>query len=107
MRRGTTPTLTVTPTVKRGEEVEVLDLSGYERVILTFKTKCGKELDVEKDRLAFDEGVIAVTLTQEETFDFNGAAEMQIRAVTDAGVAIASDIATVDFKRILLEEVIE
>lgn len=105
MRRGTTPTLTITPTVLVDGEEQVLDLSGYDSVVLTFKNG-GEEVDIAKDRLSFDEGVIAVTLSQEETLAFCGFAEMQIRAMKD-GVAIASDIATVDFSRILMEGVLE
>lgn len=105
MRRGTTPTLEITPTVLVDGEEQVLDLSGYDTVVLTFKCAC-HELDIGKERLAFNEGVIAVTLTQEETLSFEGKAEMQVRAVKD-GVAIASSIVTVDFSRILMEGVLE
>ena len=105
MRRGTTPTLTFRPKVKVDGELQPLDLSVYKTVILTFKDEC-VELDIYKDRLAFGDGIVAVTLTQEETLAFDGLAEVQFR-VYDEGVAKASDVGNVDFKRILKEGVIE
>ena len=53
--------------------------------------------------------MLSVTLTQEQTlvFDERGTASMQVRAIDQAGLAIASNIMTVDIGKILLDGVIE
>ena len=93
MRRGTTPTLRVTTTI---------DISQWARVIVTLKGD--KQIDIEKDRLVFDENNpkrFWFTLTQKETLDVGALAEMQIRILSSDGVARASDIKTLRFGRIL------
>lgn len=96
MRRGTTTTLSFTTT---------RDLSGFETVVLTIRNK-GRNLDFWRDRLAFDEEGFSLTLTQEETLSMAGTAEIQVRAVSADGVAVASDIAAVDVDRILKDGVL-
>lgn len=99
MRRGTTPTIPF--------EVSA-DLSGYARVVLTMRSRAsGKRIDLERDRLSFTEGGFEVTLTQEETLSMHGEAECQVRFADASGYAGATDIATVDFDRILREGVLD
>lgn len=98
MRRGTTPTFTVTVDA---------DITAY-LIYLTFKdgdymlTKTNDDLTI-----AVDEGVtsIDVTLTQAETLAFKSGStvDVQIRAVDANGAtAIATTIGSVSVDRILL-----
>lgn len=100
MRRGTTPAITLTVDA---------DLTGW-AVYVTLRNKC-HSLTIENDRLTIEaeEGISTVVfaLTQEETLAFSvGSCEVQVRAIHN-GTAIATDIATVDVGRILLEGVID
>lgn len=100
MRRGTTPAITLTVDA---------DLTGW-AVYVTLRNKC-HSLTIENDRLTIEaeEGISTVVfaLTQEETLAFSvGSCEVQVRAIHN-GTAIASDIASVDVGRILLEGVID
>lgn len=99
MKRGTTPTLTLTVDA---------DIVGW-TVYASFRTN-GKVFTFENDRLQMtsEDGVttILLTLTQEETLAMYGSAEVQIRAIKD-GTAIATDIQRVDVGRILKDGVID
>ena len=99
MKRGTTPTLTLTVDA---------DIVGW-TVYASFRTN-GKVFTFENDRLQMtsedDVTTILLTLTQEETLAMHGSAEVQIRAIKD-GTAIATDIQRVDVGRILKEGVID
>ena len=100
MRRGTTPAITLTVDA---------DLTGW-AVYVTLRNKC-HSLTIENDRLTIEaeEGIstVAFALTQEETLAFSvGSCEVQVRAIHN-GTAIATDIASVDVGRILLEGVID
>ncbi len=98
MKRGTTPTLTLTVDA---------DIVGW-TVYASFETN-GKLFTFENDRLQMtsedDVTTILLTLTQEETLAMHGSAEVQIRAIKD-GTAIATDIQRVDVGRILKDGVI-
>ena len=100
MRRGTTPTYTLTVDT---------DLTGW-TCYVTLKG-LGKKLDLEGDRLTLatvtpvdgQQTVTTITfgLTQKETLAFKeGKAEVQVRAIKD-GTAIATDIAPLTVGRIL------
>lgn len=99
MKRGTTPTLTLTVDA---------DIVGW-TVYASFRTN-GKVFTFENDRLQMtaedDVTTILLTLTQEETLAMHGSAEVQIRAIKD-GTAIATDIQRVDVGRILKDGVID
>lgn len=99
MKRGTTPTLTLTVDA---------DIVGW-TVYASFRTN-GKLFTFENDRLQMtsedDVTTILLTLTQEETLAMHGSAEVQIRAIKD-GTAIATDIQRVDVGRILKDGVID
>lgn len=99
MKRGTTPTLTLTVDA---------DIVGW-TVYASFRTN-GKVYTFENDRLQMtsedDVTTILLTLTQEETLAMHGSAEVQIRAIKD-GTAVATDIQRVDVGRILKDGVID
>ena len=98
MRRGTTPTFNI--------ECDV-DLTGY--TIFVTLEQGNKEFTLTPECEATEDGcVLSVTLTQEQTLVFNdrGAASMQVRAIDQAGLAIASNIMPVDIGKILLDGVI-
>lgn len=99
MKRGTTPTLTLTV------DADITEWTVY----ATFKTN-GQEYTFENDRLQMtaedDVTTILLTLTQEETLAMYGSAEVQVRAIHD-GTAIATDIQRVDVGRILKDGVID
>ena len=99
MKRGTTPTLTLTVDA---------DIVGW-TVYASFRTN-GKVYTFENDRLQMtsedDVTTILLTLTQEETLEMHGSAEVQIRAIKN-GTAIATDIQRVDVGRILKDGVID
>lgn len=101
MRRGTTPTYTLTVDA---------DLTGW-TCYVTLKGM-GKLLNLEGDRLTIEaapsEGgqastTIGFDLTQKETLAFKvGKCEVQVRAIRD-GAAIATDIGVLQVDRILRE----
>lgn len=106
MRRGTTPTITLTV------DTDLTDWTIY----ATFKNS-GTILTFENDRMDVEyvpanqdapgKTVITLTLTQEETLALGiGSAEVQVRAIHD-GTAIATDIQTVGVGRIIKEGVID
>lgn len=100
MKRGTTPTLTLTV------DADISDWTKY----VTFRANC-RIVTIEDDRLeatyADNMTTITLTLTQEETLALNvGACEVQVRAIKN-GTAVATDIAKVDVGRILKEGVID
>ena len=99
-RRGTTPTLTITL-----DEPELLQNS---TLYLSIKqqrhmlVKSGTALTV--DRTA---GTIQVQLSQAETLQYReGSAQIQIRGVTAAGNAWATDIASIEVQPVLQNGVI-
>lgn len=96
MKRGTTPTLTLTVDT---------DLDGW-TVYVTVKSGC-TSITVDDAPITVEDGVstILVTLSQEETLALRDSAEIQLRAIKD-GTAIATDIAKVDVGRILQDGVI-
>ena len=101
MRRGTTPTITVTV------DTDLTDWSLY----LAIAQGDGQPLVLENDRLdvTVNEGVtsLAFTLTQEETLAFDARpVELQVRAAHD-GTAIATGIKAVPVSRILQGGVID
>lgn len=99
MRRGTTPTITLTVDA---------DLTGH-AVEVTFRRPFMEPLTITNDQLhmevADDVTTITLTLTQQQTLAMHGPVEVQVRAARD-NVAIATDIGTIDVGRILREGVI-
>ena len=100
MRRGTTPTVTIT--------VHGCDLSEFETIFVTFRQgttlldKTGGDLEIEGNK-------ISVLLTQLDTLIFDSSkrtVEIQIRAVNEGGVAVASNIRQIPIDAILKEGVI-
>lgn len=107
MRRGTTPTITVS--------VSGLDLSSLATIYLTLKqildddseiiiTKYGDMLDID-----YDKETVSYRLTQEETLRFEPgkSIQVQIRAIDDYETAFASPIKLITVDDVLLNEVIK
>lgn len=96
MRRGTTPTLTLTVDADIvGWTCYVAMRAGCHTILLE-----GERLDVTQSA---EEGStdIALTLTQEETLSMTcGPCEVQVRAANN-GSAVATDIARIDVGRII------
>lgn len=107
MRRGTTPTITLTvdKDVSDGWALYATFRSGMHNVTLK-----NDRMTVELEPATETEGdktLITVTLTQEETLSLGvGNAEVQVRAIKD-GTAIATDIKTIDVGRIIKDGVID
>lgn len=102
MRRGTTPTLTLT--------IKDADLAGYHiEVAITqggkVMTKTTDEVDMQ---YADPDTVISMELTQQDTLGFKSGkmASIQVRFVNADGVAGATNIQNVNIDRILREGVI-
>ena len=99
MRRGTTPTIPLTV------DEDISDWTLY----VTFKSGTN-EVTLKNERLdvsyAQEKTTILCPLTQEETLQLGGVAEVQVRAIKN-GTAIATDIQAVDVGRIILEGVID
>lgn len=102
MRRGTTPTLTIT--------VTGMDVTDLKTIKVTFK-QGNIELTKATDDVTIDaeNNAISVPLTQEDTLKFgSGAVNVQIRGLLADGVtAIASGIKSFSMDKILLDGVIE
>lgn len=95
MRRGTTPTLQF--------ETE-WDWTGYD-LLLTMKSGSGKpELTFDNSRLIIDGASVYLSLTQEETLQFEKSVQCQIKGKKD-GAVMATDIIRVKVLPILNEEV--
>ena len=99
MRRGTTPTITVSTD---------FDVDSCKSVWFTLRQR-DVEITKEKgDMLITDDG-FSVTLTQEDTLklDENGPdAGAQVRALTDTGQAFASNVVNIPIQQILKDGVI-
>ena len=101
MRRGTTPTLSIT--------VTGLSVSDLKTIYVTFK-QGDIELTKTTEDVSIDDyyNTISVPLTQEDTLKFNGNVSVQIRGLlADDVTAIASKIKTISMDKILLDGVIE
>ena len=93
MRRGTTAKLTFTSDFDWADYTLQLTLEENEI-----------ELVFTEDRLTVNQGIVEVTLTQEETLKFNKKVQAQIKAKLGNSV-IATDIASIPVLPILNEEV--
>lgn len=101
MTQGTTPTLVFELDIEPGTLVSLY---------LTFRQGYGREVTRREDSITADNDAktLTVTLTQEETLKFEegGNVEIQLRAVTTTGAALASNIVALPVERILLGGVI-
>ena len=98
MRQGTTPTIVI--------NVNNIDLSELKSVYITFEQD-GYLLRKDMSQIEIEDDEIRITLTQEETLKFKkGIVNVQLRAITQDGLVIASSIATTTVHRILDKEVI-
>ena len=97
--RGTTPTfrLTLPSTVN------------FDMVRAVYVTFCRNDVVITKeiDSAVIERNVIIVSLTQEETLKLGvGTVEIQVNWITARGIRTASSIATYEFTRQLLLEVL-
>ena len=100
MRRGTTPTINI--------NVKGCDLALFDTIYVTFKQGT-KTLDKTGDDLSVEGNSVAVSLSQEDTLTFDSTkkvVEVQLRAVDENGMAIASNIRQIPIDAILKEGVI-
>lgn len=106
MRRGTTPTITLTV----DKDVSTWTLYATFRSGMHNVTLENDRMTVELEPATETEEVktlITLTLTQEETLALGvGNAEVQVRAIKD-GTAIATDIKNIDVGRIIKDGVID
>lgn len=99
MRRGTTPTITLTVGADIADWTLYVSFDNNGTVTTFEDDRLTKTLDGART-------VIDITLTQEETLAFKvGSAEVQIRAIKD-DVAIATNIQKIDVARIIKDGVI-
>ena len=99
MTQGTTPTLVFELDIEPGTLVSLY---------LTFRQGYGREVTRREDSITADNDAKTLTVTQEETLKFEegGNVEIQLRAVTTTGAALASNIVALPVERILLGGVI-
>ena len=98
MRQGSTPTIQIT--------INDIDLNKMQNIYVVFEQN-GYILTKESSDLDVEENVISVVLSQEETLNFKeGTCNIQLRMITNEGVAIASPIKTTKAYRVLNKEVI-
>lgn len=99
MRRGTTPTHTFTMpfSAESLQAVQIIYRQGGENILV-----------LEKEDCTLSENTVSVRLSQEDTFAFNDAdnVEIQIRVLTEDGDAMASDPMIVGCGRCLTEDVL-
>lgn len=99
MRRGTTPTISIT--VKGLSDIQI------NKAYLTLKQR-GTVVEKTEADMEIDGDMLQVALTQEETLKFMARAEInvQLRVLSKSGTAYASNIVTVPVEAILKEGVI-
>lgn len=99
MRRGTTPTLKI--------KVKGIEVDRLKSIYITIR-QGQKEVTKTVDDIGIEgENLLSVPLAQEDTLIFmSGHVDIQLRAVTDNGVAVASNIKRMPMERILKEGVI-
>ncbi len=99
MRRGTTPTHSF---------VLPFNVESVQAVQVIYRQNDQNILILEKDDCTLSGNSVSVRLTQEDTFDFDDGAnvEIQIRVVTADGEAMASDAIQVSCDRCLTEDIL-
>ncbi len=85
MRRGTTPTLKI--------KVIGMDVALFKSVYITIKQGSEELTKTNEDIEIKDGNILSVFLDQEDTLKFlGGHVDIQLRAVTENGLAVASNI---------------
>lgn len=106
MYRGTTPTLKIKVNGKNGKTPP--DIQTFKSIYVTIKQGETELTKTDNDIRKEEENVLSVALSQEETLMFGkGHVDIQLRAVTDNGVAIASNIKMAFMEQILKDGVVE
>ena len=102
MKRGTTPTIPLVVDTDLNGWTVYVTLSNGSHQITVDNTRLEIAYDAETESTD-----IEVALTQEETLSLPvGYADVQVRAIKD-GIAIATDVQSIDVGRILKEGVID
>lgn len=106
MYRGTTPTLKIKVIGKNGNAPP--DIQTFKSVYVTMKQGERELTKTDDDVVKEDGNILSVYLSQEETLMFGkGHVDIQLRAVTDNGVAVASNIKMAFMEQVLKDGVIE
>ena len=102
MYRSTTPTLVLR--VKNDD----FDMGKIETCHVTLKSESnGHELLITNPDIDEDEQTISVTLTQEQTLEFElGSIKIQVKLMLDNGTVIASHVVRTSMREILEEEIL-
>lgn len=97
MRRGTTPLLKIS--------VKDFDFTPCEVIIISIE---GKSLvNINKDRISIEDGVLSARLTQEETLSLgDGNANVQIKCKMPDGIVVASNIVKTKVDKIINTDII-
>lgn len=100
IRRATTP--------KQVFTFHIDDMSILDRILITYVQKGKIVLEREKDSLTIEDNTVWFRLTQEETLSLRQKipVEIQVRALTNDGNALASNVFEVSVERVLNEEVL-
>lgn len=101
MKRGTTPTLKF----KTPYKAELIE-DGY--VTFSRKGSIFKEFEFSDERVSIQDGFILVTLSQEDTLEFNSRAtySVQLRILLEGDKAVASNVIVLPIGSILKNGVI-
>ena len=85
-----------------------MDVSAIEKIRITYAQNGNILLTKENPEVKIVDKVATVKLSQEETklFHDDKKVEIQVRVLTTGGDALASDIITIDCKKVLDEEII-
>lgn len=99
MTRGTTPSYVIT----------IKGMDSLDGMSIEVDIKQGSALiKFDKDEVVIDEDTISISLTQEQTLTLStGTAKLQVRGITQSGIAWASNIVTIPVNPILRAGVIE
>lgn len=103
--KGTTPTVVFTLT---DDEEKALDMSNYDKLVITIEDSQKSQLDINKDRFTFNEDYsFEAKLTQEETLALDsGRLKVQLKAKTSDDTVVASCIQYCSLEDILKKEVL-
>ena len=97
MRRGTTPTITIT--------CKDFDFSTSKEIVITIELR--KEVNITGERIRILSDTITAELTQEETLSLGeGLAKVQVKVKTADDKVIASNVIRVTVEEILNEDIL-
>ena len=107
IRRGSTPTYTVTISSSDPSVSIATIIAAIEDIFITFEQEGVSEITKHGDDLTWGEDSVSFYLTQQDTLSFEeGSIEIQIRVALPNDMAMGTDIAADTVGRVLYEEVI-